>query len=81
MQQGEDNMARPTRICMEPAYDSFFPDGFFTGEEVIMTLDEYETIHLVGLAILSSPCCILFPSYVDNCIITFKYLYFKLLYI
>ena len=37
MQQGEDNMARPTRcrrICMEPAYDSFFPDGFLTGEEV-----------------------------------------------
>ena len=46
IQQGEDNMARPTRcrrICMEPAYDSFFPDGFLTGEEVIMTLDEYET--------------------------------------
>ena len=50
IQQGEDNMARPTRcrrICMEPAYDSFFPDGFLTGEEVIMTLDEYETIRLI----------------------------------
>ena len=35
IQQGEDNMARPTRcrrICMEPAYDSFFPDGFLTGD-------------------------------------------------
>lgn len=45
-------MARPTRcrrICMEPAYDSFFPDGFLTGEEVIMTLDEYETIRLIDL--------------------------------
>ena len=52
IQQGEDNMARPTRcrrICMEPAYDSFFPDGFLTGEEVIMTLDEYETIRLIDL--------------------------------
>lgn len=52
MQQGEDNMARPTRcrrICMEPAYDSFFPDGFLTGEEVIMTLDEYEAIRLIDL--------------------------------
>lgn len=52
IQEGEDNMARPTRcrrICMEPAYDSFFPDGFLTGEEVIMTLDEYETIRLIDL--------------------------------
>ena len=43
-------MTRPTRcrrICMEPAYDSFFPDGVLTGEEVIMTLDEYETIRLM----------------------------------
>ena len=45
-------MTRPTRcrrICMEPAYDSFFPDGVLTGEEVIMTLDEYETIRLIDL--------------------------------
>ena len=31
IQQGEDNMARPTRcrrICMEPAYDSFFQMDF-----------------------------------------------------
>ena len=47
-------MTRPTRcrrICMEPAYDSFFPDGVLTGEEVIMTLDEYETIRLIDLEI------------------------------
>ena len=45
-------MTRPTRcrrICIEPAYDSFFPDGVLTGEEVIMTLDEYETIRLIDL--------------------------------
>lgn len=51
IQQGEDNMARPTRcrrICMEPAYDSFF-QMIFDREEVIMTLDEYETIRLIDL--------------------------------
>lgn len=52
IQQGVNNMARPTRcrkICMEPAYDSFFPEGLLTGEKVIMTLDEYETIRLIDL--------------------------------
>lgn len=45
-------MARPTRcrkICTEPAYDSFRPDGLLTGEKVVMTLDEYETIRLIDL--------------------------------
>lgn len=45
-------MARPTRcrrICMEPAYDSFRPDGYPTSGEVHMTLDEYETIRLIDL--------------------------------
>ncbi|WP_041139208.1 DUF134 domain-containing protein [Beduini massiliensis] len=45
-------MARPTRcrrVCMEPAYDCFQPDGVPTREEVMMTLDEYETIRLIDL--------------------------------
>lgn len=45
-------MARPTRcrrICTKPAYDSFRPDGFPAGGQVIMTLDEYETIRLIDL--------------------------------
>ncbi len=45
-------MARPTRcrkICTEPEYDSFGPDGLPSGKEVIMTLDEYEAIRLIDL--------------------------------
>lgn len=45
-------MARPTRcrrICKEPAYDSFRPDGLPSDEEIVMTLDEYETIRLIDL--------------------------------
>ncbi len=45
-------MARPTkcrRICREPVYDSFAPDGNFLKENVILTIDEYETIRLIDL--------------------------------
>lgn len=43
-------MARPTRcrrICTEPAYDSFRPEGYPAGGEIVMTLDEYETVRLI----------------------------------
>lgn len=45
-------MARPTRcrrICAEPAYDSFIPEGISTGERTGLTLDEYEAIRLIDL--------------------------------
>lgn len=45
-------MARPTRcrrICVEPAYDSFKPEGILTGERIHMTVDEYEAIRLIDL--------------------------------
>ncbi len=45
-------MARPTRcrkICAEPEYDSFRPDGLPAGKDVIMTLDEYEAVRLIDL--------------------------------
>lgn len=45
-------MARPRRcrrICVEPAYDSFRPEGILTGEKINMTVDEYEVIRLVDL--------------------------------
>lgn len=45
-------MARPRRcrkICIEPAYDSFTPEGITTGEKINMTVDEYEVIRLVDL--------------------------------
>lgn len=46
-------MARPRRcrrICEEPAYDRFIPDGVMPASDaVVLTLDEYETIRLVDL--------------------------------
>ena len=45
-------MARPRRcrrICMEPDYDSFRPEGILTGETINMTVDEYEAIRLIDL--------------------------------
>lgn len=45
-------MARPIRcrrICTEPAYDRFKPDGILTGEQITMTVDEYEVIRLIDL--------------------------------
>ena len=45
-------MARPSRcrkICLEPAYDNFRPDGIPASETVNMTLDEYEVMRLIDL--------------------------------
>lgn len=45
-------MARPQRlrrICEEPAYDGFSPDGISCGEPVLLSVDEYEVIRLVDL--------------------------------
>ena len=45
-------MARPIRcrkICNEPAYDRFRPEGIPADEKVNMTVDEYETIRLIDL--------------------------------
>lgn len=45
-------MARPQRrrrICEEPAYDSFSPDGISCGKTVQLSIDEYEVIRLVDL--------------------------------
>lgn len=47
-----DFMARPKRcrrICAEPAYDSFVPEGVGTGERIELTLDEYEAVRLIDL--------------------------------
>ena len=43
-------MARPKkcrRICSEPDYDSFTPDGISAAEIINLTLDEYEAIRLI----------------------------------
>ena len=40
---------RCRKICTEPAYDSFKPEGISVGEEITMTVDEYEVIRLVDL--------------------------------
>lgn len=53
-------MARPTKtrkICMEPAYDNFGPDGIRIGEKIVMTMDEYEVIRLVDLEKLTHEQC------------------------
>lgn len=45
-------MARPRRsrrICIEPAYDSFIPEGISSKDKVILTVDEYEVIRLIDL--------------------------------
>lgn len=45
-------MARPSRcrrICMEPAFDRFAPDGIPSGGKNVLTLDEYEAIRLIDL--------------------------------
>ena len=51
-EKGGTPLPRPTRcrrICAEPAYDSFRPDGIDSGGEVVMTLDEYEPIRPIDL--------------------------------
>lgn len=53
-------MPRPRRcrrICQEPAYESFMPQGISCGEEIVLTLDEYEVIRLVDLEKLTHEQC------------------------
>jgi len=53
-------MARPTkcrRICAEPVYDSFSPDNVLLSEDVILSIDEYETIRLIDLEQLTHEQC------------------------
>ncbi|MDO4650549.1 MAG: DUF134 domain-containing protein [Eubacteriales bacterium] len=45
-------MARPVkcrRVCAEPEYDGFFPNGIVSKETITLTVDEYEVIRLVDL--------------------------------
>ncbi|MCD8039584.1 MAG: DUF134 domain-containing protein [Lachnospiraceae bacterium] len=45
-------MPRPVkcrRVCMEPEYTGFLPDGITSGEDIVLTVDEYEVIRLVDL--------------------------------
>ena len=52
-------MPRPRRlrrICMEPAYESFIPEGISCGQ-VVLTVDEYEVIRLVDLEKLTHGQC------------------------
>ncbi len=45
-------MPRPTkcrRICKEPAFESFSPDGGDSRGEICLTVDEYETIRIIDL--------------------------------
>ena len=53
-------MARPSRcrrICSEPAYESFIPEGIPCQGQVILTLDEYEVIRLIDLEKLTHEQC------------------------
>ena len=45
-------MARPSKcrkICSEPVYDSFRPEGFPSDGTICLTLDEFEAIRLIDL--------------------------------
>ncbi len=45
-------MARPRkcrRICKEPAYDRFVPEGILCQDVIVLSLDEYEVIRLIDL--------------------------------
>lgn len=60
MLMGEDAMPRPIRsrrICKEPAYDRFLPEGIACAEQVALTLDEYETLRLIDLCALTHEQC------------------------
>ena len=53
-------MARPRRcrrVCAEPDYGSFRPDGIPGGESITLTLDEYEVIRLIDLEKLTHEQC------------------------
>ena len=45
-------MPRPQRyrrVCHEPEYTEFTPEGSREGESIILTIDEYEVIRIVDL--------------------------------
>ena len=45
-------MARPSKcrkICSEPVYDSFRPEGFPSDGTICLTMDEFEAIRLIDL--------------------------------
>ncbi len=45
-------MARPQkcrRVCDEPEYNGFQPNGIVSGDAVLLTVDEYEAVRLVDL--------------------------------
>lgn len=47
-----DLLARPVkrrRICSEPDYDSFVPQGIPSCETIMLSIDEYETIRIIDL--------------------------------
>ena len=48
---------RKRRICREPEYDRFQPEGVSSGEAVCLTCDEFETIRLVDLEGLTHEEC------------------------
>ena len=53
-------MARPRRcrrISSEPDYKSFIPDGIPCGEQIVLTLDEFEVIRLIDLKGLTHEQC------------------------
>ncbi len=53
-------MARPRRcrrICMEPVYDSFHPDGAVEKETVQLMVDEFEVIRLIDLEQMTQEQC------------------------
>lgn len=53
-------MPRPSRcrrVCAEPAYDRFVPEGIPCGGCTVLGLDEYETIRLIDLEQLSQSEC------------------------
>lgn len=53
-------MARPSRcrrICSEPAYDRFVPEGIPCGHTIVLTVDEYEVIRLIDLECLTHEQC------------------------
>ena len=53
-------MARPRRrrrVCAEPDYCSFMPDGIPSSEAVTLTVDEFEVIRLIDLEKLTHEQC------------------------
>ncbi len=53
-------MARPTkcrRICKEPEFSTFQPEGGGTSSPVVLSVDEYEVIRLVDLEKITHEEC------------------------